>query len=294
MNLVGCPQANNSIPIIQQTIDFPQRLGTIFYNSISQNQSYGVADALRWMLRPVGTPVYAAPSTNMTEYDRVSASLGATIAYAMNYAYHARANLTIDAPPNASNTILRSSTDPLVQVKPNSRDVFFVAAAALMGAVFHGCDADWHCHSMDCDLPEEVVEKRTGVCCPTVSPMLTAISRQLLLLNLEYLVDAALPASVQAAAPTTLEFLARCNRISSGGEPAQISMSACNINASANYMCNVWVYCGSSYGCPGCDNRTLNYQPGLGAAGQTFGPYGPGCSASVTGAPSFPTYGPPL
>ena len=39
-------------------------------------------------------------------------------------------------------------------------------------------DADWHCHSMDCDLPEEVVEKRTGVCCPTVSPMLTAISRQ--------------------------------------------------------------------------------------------------------------------
>ncbi len=165
--------------------------------------------------------------------------------------------------------------------------------------------------------------------------------RQLLLLNLEYLVDAALPASVQAAAPTTLEFLARCasfeagplllasmlcqpsnslgmcsgereihrifcshlranqmcrescpgthtesmllrisiwssqqhsqhmgtlvlrlchsqvhmapdpqgadddaeltmlcrcNRISSGGEPAQISMSACNINASANYM----------------------------------------------------------
>ena len=50
-----------------------------------------------------------------------------------------QANLTIDAPPNASNTILRSSTDPLVQVKPNSRDVFFVAAAALMGAVFHGC-----------------------------------------------------------------------------------------------------------------------------------------------------------
>ena len=43
MNLVGCPQANNSIPIIQQTIDFPQRLGTIFYNSISLNQSYGVA-----------------------------------------------------------------------------------------------------------------------------------------------------------------------------------------------------------------------------------------------------------
>ena len=42
------------------------------------------------MLRPVGTPIYAAPSANMTEYDSVSASLGAAIAYAMNCAYRAR------------------------------------------------------------------------------------------------------------------------------------------------------------------------------------------------------------
>ena len=42
------------------------------------------------MLRPVGTPIYAAPSTNITEYDSVSASLGAGIAYAMKYAYRAR------------------------------------------------------------------------------------------------------------------------------------------------------------------------------------------------------------
>ena len=40
--------------------------------------------------------------------------------------------------------------------------------------------------------------------------------RQLLLLNLEFLVDAALPASVQAAAPTTLEFLARCTFFRAG------------------------------------------------------------------------------
>ena len=40
--------------------------------------------------------------------------------------------------------------------------------------------------------------------------------RQLLLLNLEYLVDAALPASVQAAAPTMLEFLARCASFKAG------------------------------------------------------------------------------
>ena len=33
-----------------------------------------------------------------------------------------------------------------------------------------------------------------------------------------------------------LTMLCRCNRISSGGEPAQIGLSACNINASANYM----------------------------------------------------------
>ena len=43
LKFLGCSQANNSIFIIQQNIDFPQRLGTIFYNSISQNQSYGVA-----------------------------------------------------------------------------------------------------------------------------------------------------------------------------------------------------------------------------------------------------------
>ena len=48
------------------------------------------AEALQWMLRPVGTRTYAAPSVNMTEYDSVSASLGAAIAYAMNYAYRAR------------------------------------------------------------------------------------------------------------------------------------------------------------------------------------------------------------
>ena len=50
-----------------------------------------------------------------------------------------QANLTIVAPPNASSAVLRSSTDPIVQVSPNSTDVFFVAASALMGAVFHGC-----------------------------------------------------------------------------------------------------------------------------------------------------------
>ena len=39
-------------------------------------------------------------------------------------------------------------------------------------------DANWHCHTLDCNTPEDIVRKRTGVCCTTVSPMLSAISRQ--------------------------------------------------------------------------------------------------------------------
>lgn len=36
-------QANSSIPIVRQNMDTPATLGAIFYNSIAQNQSYGVA-----------------------------------------------------------------------------------------------------------------------------------------------------------------------------------------------------------------------------------------------------------
>lgn len=43
--------------------------------------------------------------------------------------------------PQANGPVLRSAVDPLVSVAPNATDVFFVAAAALMGVVFNGCGA---------------------------------------------------------------------------------------------------------------------------------------------------------
>lgn len=39
-------QANSSIPVVQQNMDTPAKMGAIFYNSIRQNQSYAVAGEL--------------------------------------------------------------------------------------------------------------------------------------------------------------------------------------------------------------------------------------------------------
>ena len=36
-------QANTTIPIVQQNMDTPSKLGAIFYNSMRQNQSFAVA-----------------------------------------------------------------------------------------------------------------------------------------------------------------------------------------------------------------------------------------------------------
>ena len=42
-------------------------------------------------------------------------------------------------PPQANGTVLQSGTNPLVSVKPNATDVFYVAASALMGVIGNGC-----------------------------------------------------------------------------------------------------------------------------------------------------------
>ena len=51
-------------------------------------------------------------------------------------------------------------------------------------------------------------------------------------------------------------------------------------------QCNVWVYCGDAYGCNGCNAQTMN--KGLGAPGQTFGPYGPNCYTKPGNTTAFP------
>ena len=42
-------------------------------------------------------------------------------------------------PPQANGPLLQAGTTPLVSVKPNATDVFYVAASALMGVVGNGC-----------------------------------------------------------------------------------------------------------------------------------------------------------
>ncbi|CAL5218939.1 g689 [Coccomyxa viridis] len=295
-------------------MDTPATLGAIFYNSIGQNQSHEV---MRWLMRPTSDNTVAVPSANVTDFNRVSSDLGAAIAYAMAYAYQNTTNETeIIGPPQGTGIVLRSGIDPLVSVKPSATDVFYVAASALMGVVFSGCDANWRCHVLDCNTPEDIVQKRAGACCSSVSPML-----QLHLSGTDYLIDDAVPAYVQAQNPTVLEFLSRCNRVDFG-DTSQLGMSACNTNASSNYMgstvlldvnsntpgappvasaldcclacmgnaqCNVWVYCGSEYVCSGCNGRALNYRAGAGSGGQTFGPYARGCYYTSALGTVFPT-----
>ena len=52
--------------------------------------------------------------------------------------------------PQANVPLLRSGVDPLVSVNPNATDVFYVAAAALMGVISNGCGVSQplHMHSL--------------------------------------------------------------------------------------------------------------------------------------------------
>ena len=47
MTYCNALQTNSSTPIVRQSMDTPARLGAILYNSIAQNQSYGVAGMSR-------------------------------------------------------------------------------------------------------------------------------------------------------------------------------------------------------------------------------------------------------
>ncbi len=47
MTYCSALQTNSSTPIVRQNMDTPAKLGAILYNSIAQNQSYGVAGMSR-------------------------------------------------------------------------------------------------------------------------------------------------------------------------------------------------------------------------------------------------------
>ncbi|CAK0783597.1 hypothetical protein CVIRNUC_006796 [Coccomyxa viridis] len=307
---------NASIPTVRQNMDTPAKLGAILYNSIAQNQSYGVSEVMRWLIRPTSDPASPIPSANITDFNRISSNLGAAIAYAMTYAYQNTSDTTpIIEDPQANLPLLRSGVDPLVSVNPNATDVFYVAAAALMGVISNGCDALSTCQGSLCHTPKYIVRFRVSTCCTSVAPMLSAISRQLHLfgndnlLGFPNLIDDVMPAYFQAQNPTALEFLSRVDF----GDTSQLASAACNSNATSNYMgrtvlldvnsntpgappvasaldcclacignaqCNVWVYCGGGYGCSGCNKQEVNYRAGASWGGQTFGPYARGCHDS--------------
>ena len=49
-------------------------------------------------------------------------------------------------PPQANTTLLKSGIEALVSVNPNATDVFYVAAAALMGVISNGCGVSQPLH----------------------------------------------------------------------------------------------------------------------------------------------------
>lgn len=60
-------------------------LGTILFNSLSQNQSYAVAEAVRFALLP-NSNFNAADPANAQAYQALTVNIGAATAYAMHYA----------------------------------------------------------------------------------------------------------------------------------------------------------------------------------------------------------------
>lgn len=64
------------------------------------------------------------------------------------------------------------------KVRAKSCDVQCAAIhAACCNMRLRCADANWRCHVLDCNTAEDIVQKRAGACCSSVSPMLSAISR---------------------------------------------------------------------------------------------------------------------
>ncbi|KAK9915641.1 hypothetical protein WJX75_001976 [Coccomyxa subellipsoidea] len=313
-------QACSNLQLLLQYQNTTDQLGAILLKSIGQNQSYAVAEAVRFALIPNSN--FSAPDPSlMPAYQTLASNIGAATAYAMHYArqqdYPAG---TSPAPPYVGSTILQTAHDPSVAVQPNASDVFNAVAVGAVAAVVSRCDGNWRCHTMDCNTPLMVMDKRAETCCGVVAPLLRGIKRQLSLFGETYLLGDALSPAATAQDVYNLGFLDRClwypDDMSIRDAPA-----ACKANKSANYMgkvvqldinsqtpgapvvataadccaacvanpqCNIWVFCGSQYGCGGCDYKTINYDATLGNdPSKRFGPYGPGCTQSTATLPSF-------
>lgn len=78
-------QASSNLQLLQNNQNSTATLGTIFFSSISQNQSYAVAEAVRFALLP-SSDFNTADPANAPAYHALTANIGAATAYAMHYA----------------------------------------------------------------------------------------------------------------------------------------------------------------------------------------------------------------
>ncbi len=78
-------QASRNLQLLLQNQNSSSLLGAILLNSVSNNQSYAVAEAVRFALLPDSSGGPKDPSRT-PGYDTLAANIGAATAYAMHYA----------------------------------------------------------------------------------------------------------------------------------------------------------------------------------------------------------------
>lgn len=76
-------QVTNNVQLLLSNQNRTDQLGGILQNSISQNQSYAVAEAVRFALLPY-SDYNAADPANAPAYNMLAANIGAATAYAMH------------------------------------------------------------------------------------------------------------------------------------------------------------------------------------------------------------------
>ncbi|BDA43915.1 hypothetical protein COCOBI_05-0980 [Coccomyxa sp. Obi] len=139
-------EASSNLQLLQNNQNSTATLGTILFNPVNQNQSYAVAEAVRFALLP-SSDFNAADPANAPAYQALTANIGAATAYAMHYANQKAGGLpgglaSTEAPappPTAGGPTMRGGPDPPVAVQPSATDIFNAVAAGALGAVASSC-----------------------------------------------------------------------------------------------------------------------------------------------------------
>ncbi|CAL8469892.1 g9434 [Coccomyxa elongata] len=230
--------------VLLKSLCTPDQLGDIIYDSLSLNQSYAVAEAVYQALKDSTPPYCGIPpcdSAPRQEFQRRVINIGAATASAMQSSWHhtqavnaaaqEKANGLAPAPvPSApAGPIMTSARYPRAPVQIHAPDVFYSVAAGLLNYASGICDAYWRCHALDCNTPEEVLEKRASGCCGTLHPLLNAIHKPLAVAKSEYLLARSLSPSMAASDPYNIGLLLTCLWYEQ--DTVKSAPSGCNLNA---------------------------------------------------------------